>query len=171
MRRQQNRAYEEGRAEGRREGARAGPLDTLAAYVEKQWGPDIADDFRVQLSDPARDLPTLTDLMGRWERGEAPWKMSTAPPICPEATAGSGSVAPVADAATTLSNWRRLQAVDWENITTLEELITTLKELVEAENLVEERLHFMVERATKKSHEKGRAEGRQESGRPVDAGT
>ena len=61
-----------GRAEGRREGARAGPLDTLAAYVEKQWGPDIADDFRVHLSDRPRDLPTLTDLMGRWERGEAP---------------------------------------------------------------------------------------------------
>ena len=152
-----NRRYAEGLAEGRREGVRAELLDPLAAYVEKQWGPDIADDFRVQLADPARDLPTLTDLIERWECGETPWKMSTAPPKCPEAAAGSGPVAPVSDAAIALAE-RRWRAVDCENITTLEEL-------GEADNLLSEYLHLIIERATRKCYEKGRADGRREGAR------
>ncbi len=159
-----NRRYAEGRAEGRREGVRAELLDPLAAYVEKQWSPDIADDFRVQLADPARDLPTLTDLIERWECGETPWKMSTAPPKCPEAAAGSGPVAPVSDAAIALS-YRRLRAVDWENITTLEELEEADNLFSEHFRLIGERATINVERATRKWYEKGRADGRREGAR------
>ena len=58
--------------EGRGGGARQTHLTNLAAYVERQWGPYIADDFRAQLVGPGRDLPTLADLMGRWDRAPPP---------------------------------------------------------------------------------------------------
>ncbi len=63
---------QESRQKGRQEGQRLGQLQTLADYVQLQWGPAAASTFRTRLADPAVALPTLVDLQARRQRQEPP---------------------------------------------------------------------------------------------------
>ena len=73
------KAKEESRKEGIQEGERRGELKSLTAYVQKHWDTTTAEEFRTQLADPAREVPSMDTLMDRLASGKSPLAEESGP--------------------------------------------------------------------------------------------
>ena len=69
----------EGIQEGIQEGERRGELKSVTAFVQKHWGTTTAEEFRTQLADPAREVPSMDTLMDRLASGKSPLAEESGP--------------------------------------------------------------------------------------------